>query len=314
MQGCTPALSLPFFLAVNGGWTMYDLKQDVNQAGNNLPPENAFSSAQDTDQNISTQDQGDVINGDQDDDGRGYKNKYAELSRKHQLMETELKTTRELIDKFKPAQSQNIPIPEWVKSSPESSYSLTHQETEALKISNDYLDQLEETPEGRIQAAQLRNARSSAYQKQENLKINRIIDQRTFESSVKNEMAEVCKQCPELGNPNSTQRTAFMSELDELKSGGYSKNDIVKRAFTYAKANNPALFSSKPSAQERMSTRDDDLRGHTPGTRFDPNNNQPLTKTTLPPQAINLANAFGFSEKEVAEINSRYKQIISKNK
>jgi len=305
---------------VNGGWTMDDLNQDVNQDGNNLPPENAFSSAQGTDQDISTQDQGDVINGDQDD-GRGYKNKYAEAGRKNQLLsvenerlKSEIKNTKELIDKFKPAQAQEIPVPTWLKPSSDNAYSLTPQETEVLKISNDYLMQLEETPEGRMQAAQLRNARASAYQKQENLKINRIIDQRTFESSVKNEMAEVCKQCPELGNPNSTQRTAFMSELDELKSGGYSKNDIVKRAFTYAKANNPALFSSKPSAQERMSTRDDDLRGHTPGTRFDPNNNQPLTKTTLPPQAINLANAFGFSEKEVAEINSRYKQIISNNK
>ena len=295
---------------------MDGLTQDVNQDGNNLPPENAFPSAQGTDQDISTQDQGDVINGDQDD-GRGYKNKYAELSRKHQLIEAELKTTKELIDKFKPAQSaqpQNIPIPEWIKPSSDNAYSLTPQETEVLKISNDYLMQLEETPEGRMQAAQLRNARASAYQKQENLKINRIIDQRTFESSVKKDIEDIFRQYPELGNPDSNQRTAFMSELNKLKSGGYSENDIARMAFTYAKANNPALFSSKPSAQERMSTRDDDLRGHTPGTRFDPNNNQPLTKTTLPPQAINLANAFGFSEKEVAEINSRYKQIISKNK
>ncbi len=314
MQGCTPVLSLPFFLAVNGGWTMGVLNQDVNQNGNTLPPENAFSSDQGTDQDISTQDHGDVNNDDQDD-GRGYKNKYAELNRKYQTMETELKTTKELIDKFKPEQSKpDIPLPEWLKPSSDNAYSLTPQEAEALKVSNDYLTQLEETLEGRMQATQLRNVRAAAYQKQENLKIDKRIESRLFESSVKNDMEDIYKQCPDLGNQNSQQRTAFMSELDDLKSGGYSRNDIVKKAFAFAKVNNPNLFNAKTNVQERMSTRDDDLSGHTPGTKFTPKNNQNFTKVTLPPHAINLANAFNFSEKEVAEIDSRYKQIISKNK
>jgi len=285
---------------------------DVNQIGNNLPSEEVPSS-QETGLDNPTQEQGAVINTDQDD-GRGYKAKYAEADRKRLVAEAELKTYRELMDKFNSGsqrQQQTVSFEEVVESRNNPSLNvLTQEELNSLNISNDYLAQLEETPEGKVKADELRGARAAAYQKQKSLEYQKMKDNLSFEITAKNDLERIYEQHPALGNPNSQQRSVFMQELDALKSGGYFQNDIVRRAFNYAKANNPNLFVS--TSQERQTTRTDDLKGHTPGTTV-PNNSSASVEDKpyqLTEKEAAMTNIFGAESTKVA---ARLKAIREAN-
>jgi len=269
---------------------------DVNQSGISLPP-GVPASGQDIDNiNIATQpDHGDVINNDPEDDGRGYKNKYVEADRKRQLAEDKAKMMEEVLIKFggQAKTEEKLVLP-----SIESSSALTTKELALLKVSDDYIRDLEQSsPE---QAANIRAAKLDAYHKKNNY------DREAMKQEIKNEVVreahleQLTKNYPALNDANSLERKAFVAEYKRLASDGYKSPNIVMDALDLAKVRRPDLFSVKNMPTQTQATRDSSLSQHRVGSSSSTPIGKPKEFQLTEKELITI-NEFGTNQVKVSE-------------
>jgi len=242
---------------------MEGLNQDVNIAGQGQPPVVAPSSQGIDSTNIATQnDHGDVINDDQKGD-RDYKNKWVESDRKNQILEEKLKLQADLISKFQPV-NQAQPLSQIQQQTVvQDSTSQIQKDLELFRISEQTLQELEQTPEGALKAVQIRAERQAALSRKA-ARDEEAREQRIYNKFITNQTLEkITSECPELDNPVSPQRQAFLAEYNDLPPG--TKN-LVGKAYALAKANNPSLFKGV-TLKSVKDTRNDSLVQHSVGNQ-----------------------------------------------
>ncbi|MFH1645635.1 MAG: hypothetical protein ABIB11_04360 [Candidatus Omnitrophota bacterium] len=242
---------------------MEGLTQDVNIDGQGQPPVE-YPSSQETDNtNIATQDgHGGVINDDQKSD-RDYKNKWVEADRKNQILEEKLKFQTDLMYKFQPG-AQAQPLSQ-IQQHPvvQSSAEQVQKDLELFRISEQTLAELEQTPEGALRAAGIRADRQAALSRKA-ARDEEVREQRIYDKFVTAQTLEkITSECPELDNPVSPQRQAFMAEYNDLPLG--TKN-LAGKAYALAKANNPSLFKVV-TLKSVKDTRSDSLAQHSVGNQ-----------------------------------------------